>query len=73
MITVDLPTIAKFLYIVGGVVCAALVALVGFAWRAGGDVREIRLFIENHGPRLNKVEETVIDLHTRVTVLESAK
>lgn len=54
-------------------ICAGLaigIALVGFAYRAGGDVREIKNAIKDYGPRIAENEKFDRAIDLRVTALE---
>lgn len=70
-VSLDVKTIINFLYVAGGTICTALVFLVGIAWRAGGDVREIKVAIHNHGPRIEAVEAEQRQDRERIVRLET--
>jgi hypothetical protein len=71
VVQLDIAALARLFYLVGGGVLALLGILVGFAWRAGGDVREIKLAILNHGPRIDEAEDKLDDHSNRLVRLET--
>lgn len=62
--------IFKFLYVFAAGLFTCMIAVVGFAYRAGGDVREIKNFIKDSKPKIEEHHEKIADLDKRVTVLE---
>jgi hypothetical protein len=70
-VNLDVREIINFLYVAGGVVAALLLGLVGIAWRAGGDVREIKIAVREHGPAIAEIKAENRTFDRRLTILET--
>lgn len=63
--------VLRFIYAVLAVSAAIGMTLIAIAWRAGGDVREIKLAIQQHGPKIDKLDDGYHALDKRVTRIEA--
>ena len=62
--------VLRFVYAILAVAAAIGMTLIAIAWRAGGDVREIKLAVQQHGPKIEKLDDGYHSLDKRVTRLE---
>lgn len=71
VVVMDVKQVAGFLYWAIGGVISLLVGLVIIAWRAGGDVREIKNAVHEHGPAITDLKAETRSIDKRLVVLET--